>query len=243
MNAPDADPRTEEIAANLTRVADRIAIACATAGRPPNAVTLIAVTKTFPAEDVRRLVSLGVRDVAENRDQEARGKTAELAELTATTGLRWHFVGQLQRNKANHVAAYASVVHSVDRPELADALAAAARRSRTGDLDVLLQVSLDPGAAHRGGVRPLDLPALADHVAGATGLRLAGLMAVAPLGADPEPAFARLADLAARLRADHPGATMLSAGMSADLEAAVAHGTTHVRVGTALLGGRPRPVG
>jgi PLP dependent protein len=240
VNSPDADARTREIAANLAEVRERIATACAAAGREASEVALIAVTKTFPAADVRRLVALGVTDVAENRDQEARGKAAELA---GEQGLRWHFVGRLQRNKVNHVVAYADVVHSVDRAELADALAASARRGRTGDLDVLVQVNLEPDQEHRGGVAPDRLPALAEHVAGATGLRLAGLMAVAPLGADPEPAFAVLADLAARLRADHPAATMLSAGMSADLETAIAHGTTHVRVGTALLGGRARPVG
>ena len=236
------DPRTAQIAGNLDAVRKRIATACAAAGREPDEVTLIAVTKTFPARDVRRLASLGVTEVAENRDQEARAKTAELADLTA---LRWHFVGRLQRNKVNHVAGYADVVHAVDRPELITALAAAAGRVRQRPLDALVQVNLDTDpeeTARRGGAAPEQVPALADQVAAAPALRLAGLMAVAPLGADPEPAFARLAELAARLRADHPAAGMLSAGMSTDLEAAIRHGATHVRVGTALLGGRTRPV-
>jgi pyridoxal phosphate enzyme (YggS family) len=234
-----SDQRAAELAANLAALTDRIAAACRAAGRAPGEVALIAVTKTFPADDVRRLAALGVTDVAENRDQEARAKTAELADLA---GLRWHFVGRLQRNKAGHVARYADVVHAVDRPELVDALAAAAERVRDTPLDALVQVSLEPGAPDRGGADPGDVPALADRIAAAGPLRLAGLMAVAPLDADPDPAFALLAEVAARLRADHPGAAMLSAGMSGDLEAAVRHGATHVRVGTALLGGRTGPV-
>ncbi len=240
---PPDDARTAEIAGNLAAVRDRIAAACAAAARPAGQVTLIAVTKTFPAADVRRLAALGVTDVGENRDQEARPKAAELADLTA---LRWHFVGRLQRNKVNHVVHYADVVHAVDRPELVTALAAAAERVRDRPLDALVQVNLDTDpdeAAHRGGAIPDAVPALADLVAASPALRLAGLMAIAPLGADAGPAFARLAGVAATLRADHPAAVMLSAGMSADLEAAVRYGATHVRVGTALLGGRARPVG
>jgi PLP dependent protein len=243
MAESDLD-RTAELAANLDRVRARINAACAAVGRRPAEVTLIAVTKNFPADDVRRLTGLGIRELAESRDQEARQKTTELAGLTAREGLRWHFVGQLQRNKAGHVARYAAVVHSVDRRELADVLAAAAARVRTDPLDVLLQVNLDPDPdAGRGGARPDAVLPLADHVAGLPALRLAGLMAVAPLGAEPLPAFTRLAAIAGRLRAEHPGAVMLSAGMSTDLEAAIESGTTHVRVGTALLGGRTRPVG
>jgi PLP dependent protein len=237
-----ADPRTAQIAANLRAVRQRIAAACAAAGRDPGEVTLIAVTKNHPARDVRRLAALGVREVAENRDQEARAKTAELADLTV---LHWHFVGRLQRNKVNHVVRYADVVHAVDRPELVAALAVASGRSRQRPLDALVQVNLDTDpeeAARRGGAPAGQVPALAGQIAAAAGLRLLGLMAVAPLGADPEPAFARLAEVAAGLRADHPGAVMLSAGMSGDLEIAIRHGATHVRVGTALLGGRGRPV-
>ena len=258
--AGHADARTAELAGNLAGLRDRIAAACAAAGRAAGEVSLIAVTKTFPAADVRRLAALGVTDVGENRDQEARPKAAELADLT---GLRWHFVGRLQRNKVGHVVRYADVVHSVDRPELVSALAEAAARARSRPLDVLVQVNLDPDAgthraagpdlaghraagpdpAGRGGADPRAVPALADQVAAAGSLRLAGLMAVAPLGADPAPAFARLREVAARLRAEHPDAVMLSAGMSADLETAIRYGATHLRVGTALLGGRTPPVG
>jgi hypothetical protein len=230
-----ADARTAEIAANLAAVRSRIAAGCAAVGRDPAGVTLIAVTKTFPAEDVRRLLALGVSDIGENRDQEARAKAA------AVPAARWHFVGRLQRNKCRSVASYAVLVHSVDRPELVAALDAGARRAGRSPLDVLIQVSLDadPG---RGGAVPADVPRLAGAVADAAGLRLAGVMAVAPLDADPLPALASLAEVAAGLRRDHPDATIVSAGMSADLEAALQCGATHVRIGTALLGGRTPPV-
>jgi pyridoxal phosphate enzyme (YggS family) len=209
-----------------------MANAARAAGRSPDELTLIAVTKTFPASDVRLLAELGVTDVGENRAQEAAAKHAE-----AGVPPRWHFVGTLQRNKAGLVASFADVVHSVDRAELVTAL----DRAGATPLDVLMQVSLDD-AAGRGGARAADVPALADLVAAADRLRLRGVMAVAPLGADPAAAFARLAETAARVRAAHPGATWISAGMSGDLEAAVAAGATHVRIGTALLGRRDVPV-
>jgi pyridoxal phosphate enzyme (YggS family) len=226
--------RREELAANLTAVRDRIRVAMADAGRADD-VTLVAVTKTWPAADVRVLVELGIDQVAENRHQEAVGKHAELADLP----LRWHFVGQLQRNKARAVAEYADVVQSVDRDALVTALARA--RQESGHvLEVLLQVDLrDSSTGDRGGALPDDVPGLADLVAASPPLRLGGLMAVAPLGTDPTAAFERLRELSARLRQDHPGASIISAGMSHDLEAAVAAGATHLRIGSALLGTRP----
>ncbi|HEY0486142.1 MAG TPA: YggS family pyridoxal phosphate-dependent enzyme [Mycobacteriales bacterium] len=234
-----ADPqRREALAGRLAGVRDRIAGAARAAGRPADDVTLVAVTKTFPAADVLLLAGLGVTEVAENRDQEASAKAAEVAAALGDGAPRWHFVGRLQRNKARSVVRYADVVESVDRPQLVEVLSAAAVAHREEPLDALVQVSFDD-APGRGGAAPADVPRLADTVAAAPGLRLAGLMAVAPLGADPEPAFARLAEIAGRLHRDHPGASVLSAGMSGDLEAAVAYGATHVRVGTALLGGRP----
>ncbi|MBD2896996.1 Pyridoxal phosphate homeostasis protein [Actinomadura sp. RB99] len=230
--APAPDERRAELAESLAEVRDRIAAACAAAGRDPAELTLIAVTKTFPASDVRLLAGLGLTEVGENRDQEARPKAAECADLPLT----WHFVGRLQTNKARAVASYADVVHSVDRSRLVTALSDAAVRSgRT--LRCLVQVSLDE-AEHRGGAAPADVPALADAIAEAGGLELGGLMAVAPLGADPLPAFERLAAVAARLRRNHPDARIVSAGMSGDLEQAIACGATHLRIGTALLGGR-----
>ena len=230
----DPDARVRELAANLAEVRARIATAATAARRAPEDVTLVVVTKTWPASDVALLAALGVTDVGENRDQEARPKYEALPGL----GLRWHFVGQLQRNKARSVASYADVVQSVDRAELVGALDRAA-----GELgrriDVLVQIDLaDPPQPHRGGVVPADLAQLADVVAGCEALRLGGVMAVAPLGADPGAAFAVLRAASLALRVDHPAATMVSAGMSGDLEAAVAAGATHVRVGTAVLGGR-----
>lgn len=221
--------RKAELAANLAAVRERIAKACSAAGRSDGEVTLIAVTKTFPASDVRLLAELGITDVAENRDQDAAGKAADCRDLDLT----WHFVGQLQTNKVRSVLSYSDVVHSVDRLRLVNALAKAAERPLT----CLIQVALDE-AEGRGGARPADVPGLADAIAQADGLRLGGVMAVAPLGADPAPAFDRLAGIAASVRAVHPAATIISAGMSGDLDAAIKSGATHVRVGTALLGDR-----
>jgi len=227
--------RRAELAANLADVDARISAACRAAGRRREDVTLVGVTKTWPASDAALLRDLGVTDLGENRDQEARPKAAEV------TGVRWHFVGQLQTNKAAGVATYADVVHAVDRPALVDALGKGARRAgRT--LTALVQVSLD-GDPLRGGAAPSAVPALADAVAGTDGLVLGGVMAVAPLGADPATAFALLAEVAAALRSQHPAAVVVSAGMSEDLEAAIAAGSTHVRVGTALLGHRTPALG
>ncbi len=238
--SPDLhESREHDIAERLTDVRGRIAAACAEAGRGVEEVTLIVVTKFFPASDVRILAGLGVTDVAENRHQEAVEKVADCAAETEA-GLRWHFVGGLQSNKAAAVASYADVVHSVDRAKLVGPLGrGAAERGRP--LDVLLQVSLDPpGADHRAGVAPSDLAALAERVAAADHLRLRGLMAVAPLGEEPAEAFDRLAQVHDDLVVDHPGATWRSAGMTGDLEAAVIRGATHVRVGSGVLGSRPR---
>jgi pyridoxal phosphate enzyme (YggS family) len=229
--------RRDELAGALAAVEGRLAAACRAAGRPREDVTLVAVTKTRPVEDIALLADLGVRDVGESKDQEAAGKAAALA--GAVPGLRWHVVGRLQRNKARSVATYAAAVHSVDRASLVHALSDGAVRAAR-DVEVLLQVSLDADP-ERGGVLLADLPALAALTAGAAGLRLRGLMAVAPRGADPDGAFGVLRELAEQLRRDHPDATWLSAGMSGDLEAAVRNGATHVRVGTALLGHRPPP--
>jgi PLP dependent protein len=235
---PADDARTAEIAANLRSVRDRIAAACAAAGRDPGEITLIGVTKTFPAQDARRLLGLGLADVGENRDQEAAGKAAALA----GEPVRWHFLGRLQRNKVNSVASYATVVHSVDRPEIAAALARGTRHAGRGPLRVLIQVSLD-GDPARGGATAEAVPALAAEISATADIVLTGVMAVAPRDTEPAVAFARLAEIAADLRATHPDAEVISAGMSGDLEAAIRHGATHVRIGTALLGGRTPPVG
>jgi pyridoxal phosphate enzyme (YggS family) len=228
--------RRAEVEHGLAAVRGRIAEACRRAGRSPDEVTLTVVTKFFPAGDVRLLAALGVRDVGENRHQEAEGKAAETADL----GLRWHFIGSLQSNKAAAVAAYADVVESVDRPKLLRGLDRGAGE-RGAVLDCLVQVSLDrPGAREgRAGALPQEVPALAEQIAAADHLRLRGVMAVAPLGEDPAAAFARLAEVAAEVRRLEPAATWVSAGMSGDLEQAVEAGATHVRVGSAVLGPRP----
>ncbi|HVE75088.1 MAG TPA: YggS family pyridoxal phosphate-dependent enzyme [Mycobacteriales bacterium] len=222
--------RPEELAANLRDVRARITAACSAAARDPAEVTLVAVSKTWPAADVLVLRDLGVGDFAENRHQEAADKAALVPDV------RWHFVGRLQSNKARAVASYADVVQSVDRASLVPALSDGAR-SRPEGVEVLVQVSLD-GDRARGGALPADVGALADGVISAPGLRLAGIMAVAPLGADAGAAYAVLQQVSEELRTSHPGATVISAGMSGDLEQALANGATSVRVGTALFGPR-----
>jgi pyridoxal phosphate enzyme (YggS family) len=219
---------------NLGRVRERIGDACRAAGRKPDDVTLIAITKTYPAEDVQRLAGLGVYDLGENRDQEAAAKAAAVDDAR----LRWHFVGQLQRNKCRSVVRYASVVHSVDSLRLVDALVdAAVKVGRAEPLEALVQVSLDDDE-HRGGAVTGAVEQVAEAIAASPALRLRGVMAVAPLDWEPDAAFARLAAISARIRQRFPGADWISAGMSNDLETAILHGSTHVRVGSALLGNR-----
>ncbi|MEO5608251.1 MAG: YggS family pyridoxal phosphate-dependent enzyme [Ornithinibacter sp.] len=226
--------RREELSGALSVVRERIAAAAVAAGQDPEHIDLVVVTKYFPASDVDLLAELGVTAVGENRDQEAAAKCAELVHRGV---LSVHFIGQLQSNKAASVVRYADVVQSVDRIKLVRGLdracEAAGRR-----LDVLVQVGLD-GSGGRGGADPEEVPALAAAIADSSGLHLRGVMAVAPLGSDARVAFDRLRDIADGLRVEHPEATWMSAGMSGDLEAAVAAGATHLRVGSAILGSRP----
>ena len=259
-----ADRRLAELAVGLERTRARISAACAAAGRDESELTLIAVTKTYPAADVLALASMGVTDFGENRDQEAAPKAAEVAAAFAAAGpaappvtgraapatagkpVTWHFIGQLQSNKAHSVVGYAAVVHSVDRVRLVRHLGAAAfatpgRNSCGTAVLCLVQVSLD-GDPSRGGVPADGARALAEAIEAEPGLALGGLMAVAPLGMDPVAAFAPLRHLSAVVRSVNPLATVISAGMSGDLEAAVACGATHLRIGTALLGNRRPPV-
>ena len=223
-----------DLAARLAEVDAGIVDAARVAGRDPGAITRIVVTKFHPAEVVRELYEHGVRDVGENRQQELSEKSASVGDLH---GLRWHFIGQAQTNKAKAIRAAASVVHSVDRIKIADALDAAAA-DHAPSLDVLLQVNLtdDP---KRGGVAPAELERLAEHASGCRTLRLRGVMAVAPLGEAPGPAFARLAEYSDRVRAIAPEATWISAGMTADYPEAIAAGATHLRIGSAITGPRP----
>lgn len=235
------DPgRREELALRLAEVRGRIAKACEAAGREASELTLVAVTKTRPASDVRLLSELGVTDIGENRDAEAAPKAAECADL-GLENLTWHFIGQLQTNKCASVVRYASVVHSVDRHRLIGALGKAARRAGRV-IECLVEVSLD-GDPARGGAVAGEVPALAEALAAEEGLVLGGVMAVAPLSMPPADAFARLRVSAAAVRGVRPDATVISAGMSGDLEAAVEAGATHLRIGTALLGDRGPRVG
>lgn len=243
-STPDdrATIRRDEIAGRLAAVEQRIAAACREVGRDRSELTVVAVTKTYPASDIAVLAELGVRDVGEARHPEAGRKVEECA-AAGLDQLSWHFVGAVQTNKAAAVASYASLVHSVDRRRLVRALDRGAERAERV-LDCLVQVDLDlanNGAEHRrrSGAAPAAVDDVAEAIATAASLRLRGVMGIAPLDGDPTVAFAELAELAARVRAAYPGAEVLSAGMSADLEAAVAAGATHLRVGRAVLGERP----
>ncbi len=236
---PAATARASELSARLDGLLARIDAAVESAGRAPGSVRLLPVTKFFPAADVAVLHALGRREFGESREQEAAAKVAELG----YDDVEWHMIGRVQRNKARSVARWAHTVASVDSERLANALDRAAQDAlaageRIAPLRVLLQVSLDadPG---RGGVAPADLLTLADLVAKAPGLHLAGLMAIPPLDTPSDVSFANLATLHTSLIAQHAEATELSAGMSGDLEIAVEHGSTCVRVGTALMGARP----
>ncbi|MBN6192791.1 YggS family pyridoxal phosphate-dependent enzyme [Aneurinibacillus sp. BA2021] len=225
-------PAPSELAARLSAIDDRIADAARAAGRAPEEITRIVVTKFHPAALVRELHALGVSAVGENRQQELTAKATELADLD----LQWHFIGQGQTNKAGAIRRSADVVHSVDRDRFADAL----HRAADGDdvLDVLVQINLtdDPG---RGGVAPDAATALAEHVLSLPSLRLRGVMAVAPLDEEPASAFARLRGIADGIRTIEPTATWISAGMTGDFVEAIAAGATHLRIGSAITGPRP----
>lgn len=234
------DERLALLSERLTQVRERIDRACQAAGRVDQ-VDLVVVTKTYPASDVDLLAELGVRDVGENRDQEAKAKRADVH----SGQLRWHMIGQLQRNKAASVARWADVVESVDRLALVSALARGATQAdRDLPLGVLIQVALDPPESiDRGGCAPEDVLTLAQAISDEERLELQGVMAVAPhpaTGIGPDQAFAQLREVAGPLRERWPSARTISAGMSDDLEEAIAHGATQVRIGGAILG--PRPV-
>lgn len=228
--------RLANIQSNLEKINSRIAQACSRSKRNISEITLIAVTKTYPASDVDLLKQLGIENVGENKDQEASGKISQVKEKFS-----WHFIGQLQSNKAKSVVTYAELVHSVDRLSLAKELqksaSAIAKKQK-----VLIQVDLDQSGpdSSRGGVWPADLAALAQFISQSENLELAGLMSVAPLGENPSKAFERLAQIRSDFLKNYPNAVILSAGMSEDLEAAIEHGATHLRIGSALLGERPK---
>jgi pyridoxal phosphate enzyme (YggS family) len=221
--------RYDEIASNLTAVNAAIDVAARNCGRTPGEITLIAVTKTFPVSDVHLLASLNVHHYGENRDSEGAPKAA------AVPGT-WHFQGQIQSNKLKSIASWAHVIHSLDELRHIQTL----DKFAVHRIGVFLQVSLD-GAQGRGGAAPSDLSMLADAIVESAQLDLMGLMAVAPLDVSSDQAFEKLAAIHASFKASYPMASSLSAGMSNDFESAIAHGATHIRVGSSILGSRPTP--
>lgn len=227
-----ATGRREELSVRLGEVRDRIASAAGEAGRGLEDISLIVVTKTYPASDVSILAELGVTDVGENRHPEAANKRDECG-----ADLRWHFLGGVQTNKAGAVARYADMIHSVDRVKLARSLDRGAQAAdRT--LDYLIQVDFS-GKPGRSGVAPDATLDLAEQLSDLTHIQLRGLMTVAPLGEDPRPSFEQLQQLSAQLSDRYPDATVISAGMSEDFEHALSFGATHLRLGRVILGERP----
>jgi len=224
--------RIDELQKNLIEIQSQIKSACETSGRNLDEITLIAVSKTWPASDIRLLHQLGVRDFGESRDQEATMKVSELADLD----ISWHFIGQVQTNKLNHIASYANVVHALDREKTISGLdVAAAKLDR--NITGLLQISLD-GDENRGGVAIENAFELAQLLSNSKNLTFGGIMAVAPIEMLPDVAFSKLAEIAAEIQSKYPTAKIISAGMSQDFESAVQKGATHLRIGSALLGNR-----
>ena len=222
--------RSEELLGNLDSIKARIDTAAQSSGRSSSEITLIVVTKTFPASDVKILYELGVRDFGENRDQEASAKSAELPE-----DCTWHFQGQIQSNKLKSIANWADVLHSID--DLAHARKLDSLLSQDSKKDIFIQVSLD-SLPNRGGVLPELIPEFMDEVSAFSNLNVRGLMAVAPLDEEPVRAFLRLKELSDRVVKEHSEAREISAGMSNDFEAAISQGATHIRIGSQILGVR-----
>lgn len=232
--------RCGDIKTNLELLKHRIETACSRSDRDPREVCPIIVTKTYPLSDLTILAELGVLHVGESRDQEASEKWRQYTDKADFSNLTWHFIGQLQTNKANSVARYAHVVHSVDRLRLVNALSRGARHADR-ELGVMIQLSLDSDAS-RGGVdcsKTTDaVEKLAEQIDAAANLRLDGVMAVAPRTMEPRRAFNRVREVSDVLKKACPQADAISAGMSGDFEEAIAAGATHVRVGSMVLGSR-----
>jgi PLP dependent protein len=248
--------RESELVGALAALRSRLRSAAEAVSRKVEEIELLPITKFFPATDVAILSRLGCTAFGESREQEAAAKVGEVARLLggSASGLsslprvRWHMVGQIQRNKARSLAGWAHTAHSISSTRLVRALdravaTALSEGHRENPLRVYVQISLD-GDVSRGGVDVSDTAAVDDicgQVEASQSLELVGLMGIPPLDWDPDMAFARLQSEHQRIRQSHPNAVGLSAGMSDDLEAAVKHGSTCVRVGTALLGRRPLP--
>ena len=224
-SSPSLAERLEEVRAGVVAAA-------AEAGRGVDDITMIVVTKFYPASLVRELYALGVREVGENRHQEAQAKAAELADLD----VGWNFIGQLQSKKAKQVRAYAHSVHSLDRASVIQALGSS--DGTTIECFVQLNLTDDPG---RGGVQPAELERTTELVLATPGLELLGVMAVAPVGEEPRPAFVRVREASERMQRLAPGAHYISTGMSGDYREAILEGATHLRIGSAITGNRPTP--
>ena len=218
--------RRSEIAGNLEAVREQISKAAQSAGRSVDEITLIAVTKTFPASDVEILKDLGVSNFGENRDSDAAPKAAAIPGT-------WHFQGQIQSNKLKSICSWANVIHSLDEIRHFEII----EKNTAHPLDIFCQVSLD-GSEARGGVSEKKLYELAKEIEKSPTHRLQGLMAVAPLGVDPATAFSKLSAIHKAFMADFTGANKLSAGMSGDFKEAIAYGATHIRIGSQILGSR-----
>jgi hypothetical protein len=220
--------RVDEISANLEKVKEQIKLAAASANRLSDDITLVAVTKTFPVSDIEILYSLGIRDFGENRDQEASAKVELLPK-----DVRWHFQGQIQSNKLKSITSWASFIHSVDQLRYAQMIS---DYSAGNEKPIFMQVSLDKPPQSRSGVNPSELLELAGAISELPGIRLQGLMAVAPVNSPAEQAFAELEDIRSDFLSTFPDAKSLSIGMSGDYQIAIKYGATHIRIGSSILG-------
>ncbi len=220
--------RIDEISANLKKVNEHIKLAAEEANRSTDVITLIAVTKTFPVSDIEILYSLGMREFGENRDQEASEKVGLLP-----NDVKWHFQGQIQSNKLKSITSWASYIHSVDQLKYAQIISS---HSGGEEKSIFIQVSLDKPPQSRSGVNPSDLIELAGAISQLPGISLQGLMAVAPVHAPAEGAFAELATIRSEFSRTFPAAKSLSIGMSGDYQIAIKYGATHVRIGSSILG-------
>ena len=220
--------RVDEISGNLEKVKEQIKLAAASANRLSEDITLVAVTKTFPVSDIEILYSLGIRDFGENRDQEASAKVGLLPK-----DVRWHFQGQIQSNKLKSITSWASFIHSVDQLKYAQMIS---DYNAGNEKPIFMQVSLDKPPQSRSGVNPSELLELAGAISALPGIRLQGLMAVAPVNSTAEQAFAELEAIRSDFLRTFPSAKSLSIGMSGDYQIAIKYGATHIRIGSSILG-------
>jgi pyridoxal phosphate enzyme (YggS family) len=222
--------RVDEITNGLAKVKERISLAASKAGRSLDEITLIAVTKTYPVSDVAILHNLGISNFGENRSDEGAEKAAQVSGV-------WHFQGQVQSRKLREIAGWASYIHSIDSAEHAEKLSRICIELEK-EISIFLQLSLD-GAPGRGGVTAAEISALAEQASKLPNINLIGLMCVPPVSYEHQRAFSEISDIHRGFISTFPEAKLLSAGMSSDFEVAIAHGATHLRIGSQILGSRP----